>query len=117
LGIFKKDGTSTVMDVLQYTGTVLETFEVSYAHLTCVVKDTESAMVEAGCLFKQKSSDAGGTTAWHGCINQILELITKLASKNHPNSGGTMSACHFLVDFFNSSSQASLNLKEKSKQC
>jgi hypothetical protein len=115
LGIFKKDGTSTANDVVGYTEAVLKTFEVTYDQLTCVVTDTESTMVAAGRLFKEKSYEAGGTTAWHGCIDHMLELITKLAFKDLPNSSGTMSACRSLVSFFNSSSQASSKLKNKSK--
>jgi hypothetical protein len=81
---------------------------VAFHWVAFVVTDTESIMVEAGRLFKQKCSGAGGTTAWHGCINKMLELITKLASNDLPNSGGTMSAFHSLVNFFDSSSQALL---------
>jgi hypothetical protein len=115
LGIFKKDGASTAIDVVRYAEAVLETFEVTYDQLTCVVTDTEATMVAAGRLFKENSYEAGGTTSWHGCIDHMLELITKLAFKDLPNSSGAMSACRSLVNLFNSSSQASSKLKDKSK--
>jgi hypothetical protein len=74
--------------------------------------------INNGChwtYFKEKSYEVGGTTAWHGCIDHMLELITKLTFKDLPNSSGTMSACHSLVNFLNSSSQASSKLKDTSK--
>jgi hypothetical protein len=72
-------------------------------------------MVAAGWLFKQKSVQSGSTTAWHGCIDHMLEIITKLAFKDLPDSIGTMAVCCAIVTFFNSSSQATAKLKEKTK--
>jgi hypothetical protein len=86
LGIFKKNSTSTAIDVVRYTDNVLETFGVLYTQLTCVVTDTESTTVAAGHIYKEKSYKAGSTTAWHGCIDHMLELITKLAFKDLPHS-------------------------------
>jgi hypothetical protein len=93
----------------------MQYFNVTYNQLTCVVTDTESTMIAAGRIFKEKSSEAGGSTAWHGCINHKLELVTKLAFKDVPESIGTMATCHAIVAFFNSSSQATEKLKEKTK--
>ncbi len=93
----------------------MKKINVSYSQLTCVVTDTESTMIAAGHLFKKKSVDAGGTTSWHGCIDHKLELVTKLAFKDIPESNGTMAACCDMVAFFNSSSQATEKLKEKTK--
>jgi hypothetical protein len=115
LGIFKKEGTSTAIDVVRYAEEQLQKFNVSFPQLTCIVTDTESTMIAAGCLFKEKSVDAGGKTSWHGCIDHKLELVTKLAFKDIPESIGTMAACHAIVTFFNSSSQATEKLKEKTK--
>jgi hypothetical protein len=90
-------------------------FGITYPQLTCAVTDTKSTMIAAGHLFKEKSSQHGGNTSWHGCIDHLLELVTKIAFKDIPDSIGTMRACRALVNFFNSSSQATLKLKEKSK--
>jgi hypothetical protein len=115
LGIFKKDKASTAVDVVGYAEQHMNNFGITYPQLTCVVTDTESTMIASGRLFKEKSSQVGGNTSWHGCIDHILELVTKLAFKDIPDSIGTMSACRAIVNFFNSSSQATLKLKEKSK--
>jgi hypothetical protein len=115
LGIFKKDGSSTAIDVVRYAEKHLENFSISYKQLTCVVTDTESTMIAAGRLFQQNSVEAGGATTWHGCIDHMLNLVTKLAFKDLPNTQGTMAMCRSLVNFFNSSSQATLKLKEKAK--
>jgi hypothetical protein len=45
----------------------------------------------------------------------MLELVTKLAFKDVPDSIGTMAMCRAIVTFFNSSSQATAKLKEKTK--
>jgi hypothetical protein len=99
LGIFKKDGTSTANDVVHYAEEHMKKFNVSYPQLTCIVTDKEATMIAAGRLFKKKSTEEGGKTSWHGCINH------KLAFKDTPESIGTMAACHGIVNFFNSSSQ------------
>jgi hypothetical protein len=85
LGIFKKDGTSTAVDVVHYAEDQMKKFNLSYPQLTCIVTDTESTMIAAGCLFMDKSVEAGGTTSWHGCIDHKLELVTKLAFKDTQN--------------------------------
>jgi hypothetical protein len=90
-------------------------FNLSYSELTCVITNTESTMIAAGCLFKEKSFELVGVTSWHGCIDHKLELVTKLALKDVPESLNTMAACHSIVTFFNSSSQVTEKLKEKSK--
>ncbi len=115
LGIFKKDGASTAEDVVSYAEQHMRNFSIWYPTLTCVVTDTEATMVAAGRLFKSNSIAEGGATSWHGCIDHILELITKLAFKDTPDSIGTMSACRAIVNVFNSSTQATQKLKEKSK--
>jgi hypothetical protein len=115
LGIFKKDGRSTAVNVVCYAEGHMQNFNVMYCQLTRVVTDTESTMIAAGRTFKEKSSEAGRSTAWHRCINHKLELVTKLTFKDVPESIGTMATCHAIVNFFNSSSQATEKLKEKTK--
>ncbi len=66
LGIFKNDGNSTAVDVVHYAESHIQNFNLTYSQLTCVITDTESTMVAAGCLFKEESNEAGGCTEWHG---------------------------------------------------
>ena len=109
LGIIKKDGASTANDAVRYAEEHMKKFNVSYPQLTFIVTDTE-AMIAAGRLFKEKSTEEGGKTFDHK-----LELVTKLAFKDTPESISAMAACRGIVNFFNSSSQATEKLKEKSK--
>jgi hypothetical protein len=37
-------------------------------------------------LAKEKSFEAGEATSWYGCIDHKLELVTKLAFKDVPES-------------------------------
>ena len=99
LGIFKKDGTSTANDVVRYAEEHMKKFNVSYPQLTCIVPDTEATMIAAGHLFKEQSTEEGGRTSWYGCIDHKLELVTKLAFKDTPESIGTMAACRAIVTF------------------
>jgi hypothetical protein len=115
LGIFKKDGNSTAVDVVRYAEVHMKKFSLSYPELTCIVTNTESTMIAAGRLLKEKSFEVGGVTSWHGYIDHKLELITKLAFKDVPDSLNAMAACRSIVTFFYSSSQATEKLKEKSK--
>ncbi len=102
LDIFKKDDTSTAVDVAHYAEDHMTKINMSYPQLDCIVTDTESTMIAAGPLFKEKSFNAGGTTSWHGCIGHKLQLVTKLTFKGISESIG-------------SSSQATEKLKEKTK--
>jgi len=115
MGIFKKDGTSTAVDVVRYAEEHMTKFNITYPQLTCIVTDTEATMIAVSRLFKGKSTEAEGATAWHGCIDHKLELVTKLAFKDIPESLGTMTACCAIVTFFNSSTQATDKLKDKTK--
>ena len=99
LGIFKKNKALTAVDVVGYAEQHMNNFGITYPQLTCVVTDTESTMIASGHLFKDKSSQVGGNTSWHGCIDHILELVTKLAFKDIPDSIGTISACRAIVIF------------------
>ncbi len=75
--------------------------------MVAVVTDTEATMISAGRLIVANSARVGGRTRWHGCVDHSLELVTGIALKDLPVSEGTMSACRTLINFFNSSSQAS----------
>jgi len=82
-------------------------------YVTCTVHDTEATMVAAGRIFVQHSEQANGKTAWHGCIDHQLELVTGIAFTDSPETMGAMSACRSIVNFFNSSSQAMGKLLSK----
>jgi len=115
LGIFQKDGASTARDVVKYVVQLKDNFGVTYSQLICVVTDTKSTMNAAGRMFKENSLQVGGQTAWHGCLDHKMKLVTKLAFKDNPKSRRTMTACRAIVTFFNSSSQARAKLEEKTK--
>jgi hypothetical protein len=78
-----------------------------------VVTDTEATMTAAGQLFVSKSVDEGGTTKWIGCIDHLLQLVTRKAFSDLPMSEGALKECHNLVNYFNSSSQAMKKLLGK----
>ena len=49
---------------------------------------------------------------WHGCVDHILELTTKIAFTDIPESEGTMALCRSLVAYFNLSSIATKILRD-----
>jgi hypothetical protein len=67
-------------------------------------------MISAGRLFVSRSIASGGRTKWLGCINHLLQLVTRKAFSDLPQSEGTLKACHCLVNFFNASPQATKKL-------
>ena len=113
LGLYEKTGRSRAQDCVAYTEKQMDDYGLPYSHMTAVVTDTEATMVAAGRLFVQSSRNAGGDTAWHGCIDHQLELVTGIAFTDDEGSLGTMSACRALINFFNSSSQAMGKLLSK----
>jgi hypothetical protein len=69
--------------------------------------------LQQGNFFVERSLGEGGNTKWLGCIDHFLQLITKKAFSDLPMSDGTLKACCNLVNFFNSSSQATRKLLAK----
>lgn len=110
LGIFKKTGTSKAEDVVAYCHNIWQSVDLQYKFCSAIVTDTEATMCKAGRLFTRASSLEGGSTHWHGCVDHILELITKIAMKDYEGSEGTMAAARALVGHFSSSSQAEQRL-------
>jgi hypothetical protein len=55
LGIFKKNGTSTAVDVVHCIEEHMKTCNLSYHSLTCIVTNIDSMTIAAGHLFKEKS--------------------------------------------------------------
>jgi len=60
------------------------------------VTDTEATMIAASQLFVSRSSLQGGKTKWLGCINHLLQLVTKKAFSDVPQSEGALKACQSL---------------------
>ncbi len=113
LGLFEKNGSSTAEDVVRYCTNQLTLFDLSYTEAVAVVTDTEATMIAAGQLFVSKSVEEGGTTKWIGCIDHLLQLVTRKAFSDLPMSEGALKECHNLVNYFNSSSQAMKKLLGK----
>jgi len=118
LGIYKKTGTSKAEDVVSYCEGIWRSVDLDYKYCSAIVTDTEATMCKAGRLFIRNSAQNGGTTQWHGCIDHILELITKIAMKDYEGSEDAMASARALVGHFSSSSQAEqrlLGLQQTSK--
>ncbi len=113
LGIFQKDGRSTALDVIKYVENGWNKFDLPYSKMICIITDIEATMVKTGCLFKTRSQACDGQTQWHGCVDHILELATKKAFVDLPQSTGAMSAARSLVGYFSSSTQAQAKLLSK----
>ena len=56
-------------------------------------------------------------TKWLGCIDHLLQLVTKKAFSDLPMSEGTLKACRNLVNFFDLSSHATTKLLGKQVEC
>jgi len=113
LGLYEKDGTSKADDIVNYCESQLTSFDLSYPRAVAVVTDTEATMISAGRLLVSRSLEQGGKTKWLGCIDHLLQLVTKKAFSDLPQSEGTLRACRNLVNFFNSSPQATKKLLSK----
>ena len=105
-----KAATSTALQFVSDCETRLAEFGISYENLICIVTDTEPTMIKAGRLFKENSNNG---CSWHGCVDHILELTTKLAFTDIDGGLDTLKACRALVGFFSHSSQADAQLKAK----
>ncbi len=92
--------------MVTYCESIWNTVNLDYQFCSCIVTDTEAMMCKAGRLFVDASRQNEGTTQWHGCIDHILELTTKIAMKDYDGLEGTMGAARALVGHFSSSSQA-----------
>ena len=113
LGLFEKTGRSRATDCVTYAEQQMQEYHLQYSRMSAVVTDTEATMVAAGRIFVQHSEQANGKTAWHGCIDHQLELVTGIAFTDAPETMDAMSACRSIVNFFNSSSQAMGKLLSK----
>jgi hypothetical protein len=88
-------------------------FDLPYSKAVAAVTDTEATMISAGCLFVSRSIASGGRTKWLGCIDHLLQLVTRKAFLDLPQSEGTLKACCCLVNFFNASPKATKKLLGK----
>jgi hypothetical protein len=99
MGLFEKKGGSTADDVIDYCESQLTLFDLSYNEAVAVVTDTEATMIAAGHLFVERSLQEGGETKWLGCIDHLLQLVTKKSFSDLPMSEGTLKACRNLANF------------------
>jgi len=113
MGIFKKDSNSSAVDVVHYSEGHMQSFDVTYRQLTCVVTDTKSTMIAAGRIFKEKSSEAGGSTAWHGCEDHKLGGCSRIRRHN----GRLSCYSNFLQLFFASYREVEGKDKGKVRSC
>ena len=113
LGIYEKDGASRAEDIVNYCESQLMSFALPYSKAVAVVTDTEATMISAGRMLVSRSLREGGKTKWLGCIDHLLQLVTKKAFSDLPQSEGALKACRNLVNFFNSSPQATRKLLGK----
>jgi hypothetical protein len=60
-----------------------------------------------------RSLTEGGKMKWLGYNDHLLQLVTKTAFSDLPQSEGTLKACRNLVNFFNYSPQATSKLLSK----
>jgi hypothetical protein len=113
LGLYEKIGCSRAQDCVAYAEKQMDDYSLPYSHMTAVVTDTEATMVASGRPFVKQSHNASGDTAWHGCTDHQLELVTGIAFTDNEESLGMMSACCAMINFFNSSSWAMGKLLSK----
>ena len=79
MGLYEKHGGSKHEDIVSYCENQLTLFDLPYSNAVAVVTDTEATMVAAGRLFVRNSVAANGNTKWIGCIDHLLQLVTKKA--------------------------------------
>jgi len=107
VGLFDKTGGSTADNVVDYCENQLTLFALSFHEAVSIVTDTEAIMIATGRIFVQSSLKGGTRTKWLGCIDNLLQLVTRKAFLYLPMSEGTLKACPNLVNFCNSSWKAS----------
>jgi hypothetical protein len=106
LGLFKKSGTSLAEDVVRTVKDIWLGYDIDYSNITCIVTDTKATIVKAARIFVLQAEHEASQVSWHGCIDHLLNLITKIAFKDFAKSNGAMNAARELVGHFSSSSQA-----------
>jgi hypothetical protein len=111
--LFVKEGTSHAEDVVRHVENFWHSYDIDYCNITCIVTDTEATMVKAARIFAAQAQELDEQLSWHGCIDHLLNLVTKLAFFDLNSSEGAMSAARELVGHFSSSSQAEALLHSK----
>jgi hypothetical protein len=79
LGTFKESGPSQAEDVVRYVNNILAGYNIVYSNLFCIVTNTETTMVKAARFFCSDTRHEGAELSWHGCIDHLLNLATKVA--------------------------------------
>jgi len=85
--------------LVDYCECQLTLFALSYHKADSIGTDTEATMIAAGRIFVQRSLKEVGTTKWLGCIDHLLQLLTRKAFFDLPMSEVTLKACLNLVNF------------------
>jgi len=57
-------------------------YDIDYSNIACIVTDTEATMVKAVRIFVLQAEHEASQVSWHGCIDHLLNLITKIAFKD-----------------------------------
>jgi hypothetical protein len=70
-------------------------------------------MVKAARIFIINAQECYQQLSWHGCIDHLLNLVTKFAFSDLVSSEGAMSATRELVGHLSSSSPAEALLLSK----
>jgi hypothetical protein len=120
LGCQPKEGRAQAADHVSDIETAMERFDLKYSRMVASVTDTDATMIAAGRMLQEHArlSVADDQVAleslvqWHGCVDHILELTTKIAFTDIPESEGTMAICRSLVAYFNQSSIATKILRD-----
>jgi hypothetical protein len=112
LVLLKKEGSSLAEDVVRLVENIWSEYHIEYSNITCIVTDTEATMVKAARIFALHARQAESAFSCHGCVDHLLNLVTKLAFTDFPGSEGAMLAAR-LVGHFSSSSQAEAILLSK----
>jgi hypothetical protein len=82
LGLFNKSGTSLAENVVKTVKDVWLGYDIDYSNITCIVTDTEATMVKVARIFVSQAEHEALQVSWHGCIDHLLNLITKIAFKD-----------------------------------
>jgi hypothetical protein len=84
MGLFEKNGDSTGDDIVNYCENQLTLFDLSFSEAVAVVTDTEATMIAVSHVFVERSLLGGGKTKWLGCIDHLLQFVTKKPLQIYP---------------------------------
>ncbi len=91
LGLFVKEGTSHAKDLVRHVENICTDYDIEYCNIACIITDTEATMIKAARIFIIYAQERYQQLSWHGCIDHLLNLVTKLAFSDLVSSEGAMS--------------------------